>query len=62
MSSRPFAAPGTRTNFTAGLHIGYFVIPMISLGTEVRYQQWIKNPSAKAPNTVSATAGGWVAA
>jgi hypothetical protein len=35
-----------RTNLTAGLHLGYFIIPMLSLGTELRYQQWLKNPSA----------------
>lgn len=36
----------SRTNMTAGFHVGYFVIPMLSLGTELRYQQWLKNPSA----------------
>jgi hypothetical protein len=34
----------TRTNFTSGLHVGYFVIPALSVGGEVRYQRWLKNP------------------
>jgi hypothetical protein len=33
-----------RTNFTSGLHAGYFVIPELSLGAELRYQRWLKNP------------------
>ena len=32
-----------RTNFTSGLHVGYFVIPQLSLGGELRYQRWLKN-------------------
>jgi hypothetical protein len=39
----------SRTNMTAGLHLGYFIIPMLSLGGELRYQQWLKNPSASGP-------------
>jgi hypothetical protein len=34
----------TRTNFTSGLHVGYFVIPVLSIGGEIRYQRWLKNP------------------
>jgi hypothetical protein len=33
-----------RTNFTTGLHVGYFVIPALSVGGEIRYQRWLKNP------------------
>ena len=33
----------TRTNFTSGVHVGYFVIPELSLGAELRYQRWLKN-------------------
>ena len=33
-----------RTNFTSGLHVGYFVIPELSVGGELRYQRWVKNP------------------
>ena len=30
-----------RTNSTAGIHVGYFVIPMLSFGAELRYQRWL---------------------
>ncbi len=33
-----------RTNFTSGLHVGYFFIPELSAGAELRYQRWLKNP------------------
>ena len=32
-----------RTNFTSGFHAGYFIIPELSIGAEVRYQRWLKN-------------------
>jgi len=32
-----------RTNFTSGLHAGYFIIPELSVGAELRYQHWLKN-------------------
>ena len=35
------ATDSTRTNSTAGLHLGYFVIPQLSLGGEIRYQRWL---------------------
>lgn len=34
----------SRTNFTAGLHVGYFFIPQISAGAELRYQRWLSTP------------------
>ena len=34
-----------RTNFTSGLHLGYFVIPELSLSTELRHQRWLANAS-----------------
>jgi len=40
----------SRTNLTLGLHVGYFVIPAISLGAELRHQRWLSTPS-----TVTAT-------
>jgi hypothetical protein len=40
------AAESTRTNATAGLHVGYFIIPLLSLGTELRYQRWLSTPAA----------------
>jgi hypothetical protein len=41
-----------RANFTSGVHAGYFVLPWLSLATEVRYQRWIVN------STFTATAAG----
>jgi hypothetical protein len=35
----------SKTNFTSGLHLGYFVIPQLSLGGELRYQRWLSTPS-----------------
>lgn len=38
------APDATRTNATMGLHLGYFVIPQLSLGGELRYQRWLTTP------------------
>jgi hypothetical protein len=35
----------SRTNFTSGLHLGYFVIPQLSFGGEVRFQRWLSEPA-----------------
>jgi hypothetical protein len=35
----------TRTNSTAGLHVGYFVLSKLSLGGELRYQRWLSTPT-----------------
>ncbi len=35
----------SRTNFTSGLHLGYFLIPAVSVGAELRYQRWLSTPS-----------------
>ncbi len=43
-------ADSTRTNFTSGLHVGYFLIPMLSLGTELRYQRWLSTPAVVKQN------------
>jgi hypothetical protein len=39
-----------RTNLTAGVHFGYFVLPALSLGLEVRHQRWLSTPDAVAAN------------
>ncbi len=39
-------ADASKTNFTSGLHVGYFFHPMFSLGGEVRHQRWIVPPAA----------------
>jgi hypothetical protein len=36
----------TKTNFTSGIHAGYFVIPLLSIGADLRYQRWIAAPTA----------------
>jgi hypothetical protein len=43
------APESARTNSTAGLHLGYFFIPMLSLGTELRVQKWLKHAGVKSP-------------
>lgn len=44
-----------RTNFTTGIHAGYFFIPQLSAGVELRHQRWLSTPStikgAKTPYT-----------
>jgi hypothetical protein len=35
-----------RTNATMGLHLGYFVIPALSFGGELRYQRWLSTPTS----------------
>lgn len=40
----------SKTNFTSGLHVGYFVIPELSIGSEFRYQQWLNPPIAFEPS------------
>jgi hypothetical protein len=34
----------SKTNFTSGIHVGYFIIPMLSLSGELRYQRWLSTP------------------
>jgi hypothetical protein len=38
----------SRTNFTAGIHAGYFVYPELSFGAELRHQRWLSTPRAIA--------------
>ncbi len=39
-------AETTKTNFTTGLHVGYFVVDALSLGADLRYQRWLNAPIA----------------
>ncbi len=41
------ATDASRTNSTVGLHLGYFVIPQLSFGGELRYQRWLSHPTAR---------------
>lgn len=34
-----------RTNFTAGLHVGYLIVPWLTASGELHYQHWLYNPS-----------------
>jgi hypothetical protein len=51
----PEAADGSNTNFTTGLHVGYFVIPMLSIGAELRHQRWLSTPNAVAADPTKAS-------
>lgn len=55
-----YAPESTRTNLTAGLHVGGFALPWLSLGAEGRYQRWLstpalvtKDPTARDTTTVA---------
>lgn len=39
-------ADTSKTNFTSGLHLGYFLHPAVSVGGELRYQRWLSTPAA----------------
>jgi hypothetical protein len=43
----------TRTNSTFGLHVGYFLLPMLSIGSELRYQRWLSTPTTGAKNATT---------
>lgn len=34
----------SRTNFTTGLHVGYFLTKFLSAGVELRHQRWLSTP------------------
>ena len=36
----------SRTNFTTGLHVGYFLIPQFSIAGELRHQRWLSTPAS----------------
>jgi hypothetical protein len=43
----------SRTNFTMGLHLGYFLVPELSLGAEIRHQRWLSTPRAVETNSAA---------
>ncbi len=47
----PADPDASKTNFTAGIHVGYFIVPVLSIGAELRYQDWIKAPAAVQKDT-----------
>jgi hypothetical protein len=40
------ATDASKTNLTMGLHLGYFVLPMLSFGGEIRHQRFLSTPKA----------------
>ena len=36
----------SKTNFTMGVHVGYFLAPLLSVGVEWRHQRWLSTPKA----------------
>jgi hypothetical protein len=41
----PKAADDSNVNFTSGLHLGYFIVPLLSVGAELRHQRWFTTPT-----------------
>ncbi|HTM46790.1 MAG TPA: hypothetical protein VL137_17665 [Polyangiaceae bacterium] len=41
----------SRTNLTMGLHAGYFFIPELSAGVELRHQRWLSTPAPVKVNS-----------
>ena len=44
----------TKTNFTSGFHAGYFVMPWLSIGGELRYQRYLSTPAFVKADTTGA--------
>ena len=40
----------SRTNFTTGLHVGYQVVPWLTVSAELHYQRWLSDPAAVVAN------------
>jgi hypothetical protein len=36
----------SKTNLTMGLHVGYFIVPMLSIGAEIRHQRFLSTPKS----------------
>lgn len=45
----------SKTNMTVGLHVGYFFLPELSVGSELRYQRWLNAPFAVEKDPTDAT-------
>jgi len=52
----------TKTNFTSGIHAGYFVIPLLSFGLDLRYQRWINAPFPVDKDTTGTLVDNWTIA
>jgi hypothetical protein len=42
----PLNPDSSRTNFTSGVHVGYFFFPELSGAVELRHQRWLSTPTA----------------
>jgi hypothetical protein len=42
----PINPDSSRTNFTGGVHVGYFFFPELSVAVELRHQRWLSTPTA----------------
>lgn len=42
----------SRTNFTSGVHVGYQLLPWLTVSAEAHYQHWLSTPDAVARNGV----------
>jgi hypothetical protein len=48
----------SKTNLTMGLHVGYFIIPQLSIGAEIRHQRFLSTPQGvKDDNAAAAPLG-----
>ncbi|MFL5303716.1 MAG: hypothetical protein ACJ8F1_00815 [Polyangia bacterium] len=47
------SSDAARTNSTMGLHAGYFLLPFLSVGAELRYQRWLSTPTRVVMGTKS---------
>lgn len=48
-------AEASKTNLTTGLHLGYFVVPQLSIGAELHYQRWLNPPFTVERDPTDAT-------
>lgn len=48
-------AEASKTNMTMGLHVGYFFLPELSFGAELRYQRWLDAPIAVKQDATDAS-------
>jgi hypothetical protein len=49
----------SKTNLTSGIHVGYFVVPFLSFGADLRYQRWLNAPIAVDHDTTGTKIDNW---
>ncbi len=52
--SAPKNPDSSKTNLTMGVHVGYFFIPQLSVGAELRHQRFLSTPTAVKNDEASA--------